>query len=178
MCTSSVFTANQCPSVKLPVVSCADIGKVAYGCFKDPAKYKGKSVYAVGDSLTCTELMAAISEVTNKEYRFEHVTREEYSKLPYAGSAEVANMFEFKSKCPAFQAARDPVACRAEFPGVKGVKEWAALHLKELEKVGPACGVPGVGYGGGAHCGGAASRAPPCLGWGGGGGREGSGEPT
>lgn len=63
---------------KMPGIASEDIGKCAYGIFKNGAKYIGKTVGIAGEHLTVAEMAAELGKALGQEVRYNAVTPEEY----------------------------------------------------------------------------------------------------
>jgi len=122
-------------SALLPVVGTEDIGKIAHNIFKAGDKFKGEKVYAVGDIVTCTDMMKIVSEVTGVSFSYVPVNRTEYAALGFPGAADLANMYDFYVRCPEYVENRDVARVKEISPTTMNVREWAELHKEELKKV-------------------------------------------
>jgi hypothetical protein len=92
MCSNGVLTL---PSKKaLPTIASIDIGKSAYGVFKDPS-LKGKRIVIAGEKMTGDECCKIMSEVTGKEFKYNQVDYEAYKGFGFPGAEELGNMFWF-----------------------------------------------------------------------------------
>ena len=101
---------------KLPGIAAEDIGACAYSIFKDRASFLGKRIGIAGEHLTGLEMAAALSRALGQEIRYRDISLADYRRLPLAGAAELANMFQFK---------RD---FQAVFCGARSVEQGRALH--------------------------------------------------
>lgn len=81
---------------KLPGIAAEDIGKCAYGIFKEGNKYVGKIVGIAGDHLTGIEMAASLSEALGQEVYYNDVEPEVYRGFGFPGAEDLGNMFQFK----------------------------------------------------------------------------------
>ncbi|KAM3915974.1 nmrA-like family domain-containing protein 1 [Leptodactylus fuscus] len=76
-------------------MSLTDLGGVVVSILKSPSEYIGKDIGLSAQKLTVEEYAAVLSRVLNKDIKDAKVTPEEYEKLDFPGSGELANMFRF-----------------------------------------------------------------------------------
>ncbi len=82
---------------KLPGISSEDIGKCAYGIFKNGDKYQGKTVGIAGDHLTGKEMADAFSRHLGIDVVYNDVPAEVYRNFDFPGADDMGNMFQFKA---------------------------------------------------------------------------------
>jgi hypothetical protein len=116
----------------LPVIATVDIGKCAYAIFKARHTYMGKNVYIAGDVLTCREIMAIASDVTQQEFEYQAVDRETYASFGFPGANDMANMFYFKVKNKDFVKNRDPSKAKELNPKLQSTREWMEKNVKAV----------------------------------------------
>ncbi len=81
---------------KLPGMFSGDIGKCAYGIFKEGTTLVGKTVGIAGEHLTGTEMAATMTRVLGKEIRYNAVTPDTYRAFGFPGADDLGSMFQFK----------------------------------------------------------------------------------
>ena len=82
---------------KLPGIAGEDIGKCAYGIFKNNSKYIGETVGIAGEHLTGTQMAAALTEALDQDILYNDVPPEVYRGFGFPGAEDLGNMFQFKS---------------------------------------------------------------------------------
>jgi uncharacterized protein YbjT (DUF2867 family) len=83
---------------KLPSIAAGDIGKCAYGIFKDGSAWHGKTVGIAGEHHTGAEMAAALSSALGTEVVYDAVTPEAYRGFGFPGAEDLGNMFQFKAE--------------------------------------------------------------------------------
>jgi uncharacterized protein YbjT (DUF2867 family) len=81
---------------RLPGISSEDIGKCAYGIFKQGSELIGKNIYIAGEHLSGTQMAASLSKVTGKEIHYNEVEPDVYRSFGFQGADEMGNMYQFK----------------------------------------------------------------------------------
>jgi uncharacterized protein YbjT (DUF2867 family) len=81
---------------KLPGIAVEDIGKCAFGIFKKSREFFGKKVGIAGESLTGTQMAAAMTNALGREVYYNSVPPEVYRKFGFPGAEDLGNMFQFK----------------------------------------------------------------------------------
>lgn len=80
---------------KLAGIAAEDIGKCAYGVFRKPKEFIGKSIGIAGDHLTLTEMAKKMSDVLGKEIVYHEVSPETFRSFGFPGADDLGNMFQF-----------------------------------------------------------------------------------
>jgi len=80
---------------KMAGIAAGDIGKAAYGIFKDGSKWIGKTVGIAGEHLTGAQMAAAYSKALGQDVRYNAVTPEAYRGFGFPGAEDLGNMFQF-----------------------------------------------------------------------------------
>ena len=83
---------------KLPSIAVEDIGKCAYGIFKNGDKYIGKTIGIAGEHLTGKQLSEAFTKAFGKEIVYAPVTPEVYRGFGFPGADDMGNMYQFKAE--------------------------------------------------------------------------------
>jgi uncharacterized protein YbjT (DUF2867 family) len=74
---------------KLAGIASEDIGKCAYGIFRDPENYKGKTVGIAGDHLTINEMAKIMTEKMGKEIVYNSVSPDTYRSFGFPGADDL-----------------------------------------------------------------------------------------
>ena len=110
---------------KLPGIAVGDIGRCAYGIFKDGPKYVGKTVGIAGEHLSGGEMAAALTVALGREVRHNAVSPEAYRGFGFPGAEDLGNMFQFKRDFEdAYRKPRDPEVARRLNPSLQSFAVW------------------------------------------------------
>jgi uncharacterized protein YbjT (DUF2867 family) len=122
---------------KLPGIAAEDIGRCAYGIFKQGETYIGRTVGIAGEHLTGEQMAAALSDAFGEEVRYRSIPSEVYRASGFPGAEDLGNMFQFKRDFEAdFCGARDPAVARALNPGLKSFRKWLELNKDRIPRGG------------------------------------------
>jgi len=115
---------------KLPGIAAEDIGKCAYGIFKQGRSYIGRTVGIAGEHLTGTAMAAALARALGREVIYNAVTPAAYRSFGFPGAEDLGNMFQFKQEFEAaFCGARDLDESRSLNPELQMGVTSRALRL-------------------------------------------------
>ncbi len=118
---------------KLPGIAAEDIGKCAYGIFKNGDKYIGKSVGIAGGHLTGSQMASAFSKTLGKDVRYNAVPPEVYRSFGFPGADDLGNMFQFKRDFEQeFCGARDLSFSRSLNPSLQTFENWLSHNAERI----------------------------------------------
>ena len=118
---------------KLAGIASEDIGKCAYGVFKNPDKYIGKRVGVAGEHLTVTDMAKELSAVLGEEVTYNKVTPEQYRGFGFPGAEDLGNMFQFYADfADEFEALRDVTLSKELNPELQSFKMWLEENGKRI----------------------------------------------
>ncbi|MEK9145633.1 MAG: NmrA/HSCARG family protein [Elusimicrobiota bacterium] len=118
---------------KLPGICAEDIGKCAYGIFKEGAPFTGKTVGIAGEHLTGPQMAAKFSGALGLPVAYNAVTPEAYRGFGFPGADDLGNMFQYKTEFNEdFCAARSPELTRSIHPGLLTFDAWLAANKKSI----------------------------------------------
>lgn len=118
---------------KLPGIAAEDIGRCAYGIFKDGAKWIGQTVGIAGEQLTGAQMAAAFTKALGREVRYNAVSPEVYRGFGFPGADDLGNMFQFKRDFEAyFCGARSLATSRALNPRLQTFETWLAQNKDRI----------------------------------------------
>ncbi|MFI7703914.1 NmrA/HSCARG family protein [Nonomuraea sp. NPDC049480] len=117
---------------KLAGIAVDDIGKTAYGIFKQGGELAGQTVSIAGEHLTGTEMAAHLSKALGEEVGYVPVPFDAIRAQPWPGAADLGNMFQFYAEVPQFAAARDLDVVRGLNPELQSFEQWLAAHKPAL----------------------------------------------
>ena len=110
---------------KLPGIAVEDIGKCAYGIFKQGATLFGKTIGIAGEHLSGSEMAATFTREMGREVRYQELSPEVYRGLGFPGAEDLGNMFQFKRDFnDVYCAARDLDLARSLNPELQSFQEW------------------------------------------------------
>jgi uncharacterized protein YbjT (DUF2867 family) len=118
---------------KLPGMAAEDIGKCAYGIFKQGSELVGKTVGVAGEHLTGEQMAAALTQALGQEIRYNDVPPEVYRGLGFPGAEDLGNMFQFKRDFEQdFCGARNLDVARSLNPGLLSFEAWLAANKHRI----------------------------------------------
>jgi uncharacterized protein YbjT (DUF2867 family) len=110
---------------KLPGISAEDIGKCAYGIFKQGEVFIGKTVGIAGEHLTGAQMAEALARSLRQPVAYNAVPPEVYRSFGFPGADDLGNMFQYKRDFESdFCGARDLSQARALNPELKTFASW------------------------------------------------------
>lgn len=114
---------------KLPGIAAEDIGKAAYGVFKEGAANIGKYVGIAGEHLSGAEMAEKMSRALGQPIGFYRITPDAYRALGFPGAEDLGNMFQFKRDFEeAYRAARPLERSRQLNPELLTFDEWLVKY--------------------------------------------------
>lgn len=118
---------------KLPGIAAEDIGKCAYGIFKNGSEYLGKSIGIAGEHLTGARMAATLSAALGREVYYNAVSPEEYRNFGFPGADDLGNMFQFKRDFEEiFCGARNIDRSRTLNPSLQTFEAWLARNKTRI----------------------------------------------
>jgi len=118
---------------KLPGIAAEDIGRCAYGIFKQGDALVGKTVGIAGEQLTGAEIAAKLGRALGREVRYNDVPPEVYRGFGFPGADDLGNMFQFKRDFnDVFCGARDVEGARRLNPALQTLDAWLAQHKDQI----------------------------------------------
>ena len=118
---------------KIAAIAADDIGKCAYGIFKNGAEWIGKTVGIAGEHLTGKQMAAAYGKGLGIEVTYNPVTPEAYRGFGFPGAVDLGNMFQFYHDFEDyFSGARSLATSRALNPSLKTFDAWIAENKSRI----------------------------------------------
>jgi uncharacterized protein YbjT (DUF2867 family) len=118
---------------KLPGIAAEDIGRCAYGVFKDGADTIGKNVGIAGEHLTGDQMAKGLTKALGQEVAYNYVPPEVYRTFGFPGADDLANMFQFKRDFEdVFCGARDLAQSRKFNPRLQTFEQWLAKNRERI----------------------------------------------
>jgi uncharacterized protein YbjT (DUF2867 family) len=118
---------------KLPGIAAEDIGRCAYGIFKNKDIYLGRTVGVAGEHLTGGEMASSFSRALGREVAYNAVDPEVYRGFGFPGADDLGNMFQFKRDFnEVFCGARGVEISRALNPRLQNFDQWLAANRSRI----------------------------------------------
>ena len=118
---------------KLPGIAVEDIGKCAFGIFKQGNEHIGKEVGIAGEHLTGDEMAAALSKFAGQPIRYNDVPADVYRTFPFPGADDVGNMFQYKRDFNAeFTGGRSLSFSRSVNPELQTFETWLRANAAQI----------------------------------------------
>jgi uncharacterized protein YbjT (DUF2867 family) len=118
---------------KLPGIAAEDIGKCAYGIFKNPKEFVNTTVAISGENLTGAQLAATFTDVLGKPVRYNDIPPEVYRSFGFPGADDLGNMFQFKRDfADDYCGARNPSFALTLNPALQDFKTWLTRNKNAI----------------------------------------------
>jgi len=118
---------------KMAGIAAEDIGKCAYGLFKQGSPWIGQTVGVAGGHLSGAEMAAALTRALGEEVRHNAVTPEAYRGFGFPGAEDLGNMFQFyrdfEEHC---NGVRSLEVSRALNPELQSFEDWLAANAGRI----------------------------------------------
>jgi uncharacterized protein YbjT (DUF2867 family) len=110
---------------KLPGMAAEDIGKCAYGIFREGLGHVGETIGITGEFLTGAQMAAALSKALGEEVTHFPAPFDEYRSFDFPGADDLGNMFQFKHDFQeAFLGNRSIEVSRRLNPELQSFESW------------------------------------------------------
>ena len=120
---------------KLPGIAAEDIGRCAYGIFKEGDKYIGKTVGIAGDHVSGKEMAAGLSAAMGEEVVHAAVPPATFRSFGFPGAEDLGNMFQYKRDFEKeFREPRSVEASRQLNPQLQSFEQWAKSNADRIPK--------------------------------------------
>ena len=118
---------------KLAGIAAGDIGKCAYGIFKNGSQWIGKTVGISGEQLTGTQMAAAYAKALGEPVTYNAVTWDAYRGFGFPGAEDLGNMFQFYHDFEDyFCGARSVATSRSLNPELQNFDAWLAENKSRI----------------------------------------------
>lgn len=118
---------------KLPGIAAEDIGRCAYGIFKQGQACHGKSIGIAGEHPTGADMAAALGKALGRPVAYQAIPFDVYRSLGFPGADDLGNMFQFKHDFnEAFCGARDIAFARSLNPELQTFAQWLKVHAGSI----------------------------------------------
>ncbi len=114
---------------KLPGIAAEDIGKCAYGIFKNGNGYIGKTVGISGEHITGKQMTETLTNALGIEVNFSSVPFDVYRGFGFPGADDIGNMFQFKHDFnDYFCGVRNTEESKRLNPELQSFKAWVSKN--------------------------------------------------
>ena len=118
---------------KLPGIAVEDIGRCAFGIYKQGREWIGKIVGVAGEHLTGSEMAAKMTKALGRVVWYDAVSPEAYRRLNFPGADDLGNMFQFKRDFDSyFCGVRKPEVARSLNPSLQTFDMWLAHNKSRI----------------------------------------------
>lgn len=118
---------------KLPGIAAEDIGKCAYGVFKNGQSYIGTTVGIAGEHLSGAEMAEKLGRILGREVRYNEVEPAVYRSFGFPGADDLGNMFQFKRDFEEdYRRPRDVSRSRELNPDLQSFDTWLQANRTRL----------------------------------------------
>lgn len=118
---------------KLPGMAAEDIGKCAYGIFKDSTSFIGKTVGIAGEFATGSQMAASLSNILGQEIIYNAIEPDVYRGFDFPGAQDLGNMFQVKRDFEEqYCAARDLNLSRSLNASLLTFDAWAEKYKDRI----------------------------------------------
>lgn len=118
---------------KMAGIGAGDIGKCAYGVFKNPKEYIGKYVGVAGEHLTGQQMADGLSKALGEPVVYNKVPAAVYRSFGFPGADDLGNMFqiydEFEEK---MNNLRDVKTSKKLNPTLENFEQWLSHNAKKI----------------------------------------------
>jgi len=118
---------------KMAGIGAEDIGKCAYGIFKNGKEYIGKYVGVAGEHLTGEQMATGLSKALGEPVVYNKISPAVYRSFGFPGADDLGNMFqvydEFEEK---MNNLRDVKASKKLNPQLQNFDQWLAQNAKKI----------------------------------------------
>jgi len=120
-------------NARLSGIAAEDIGKCAYGIFKQGGQWIGKRVGIAGDHVTGAQMAAELSRALNIEVANNAVSPEVFRGFGFPGADDLGNMFQYYTEFEKeFVDARSLDTSRSLNPELLDFKSWLAKYKDRI----------------------------------------------
>jgi uncharacterized protein YbjT (DUF2867 family) len=118
---------------KLPGIAAEDIGKCAYGVFRNGGMYMKRTVGIAGDHPTGAEMALSLTRALGQEVDYHSVPFSVYREFGFPGADDLGNMFQFKHDFNSyFCNVRNLDFSRGLNPDLQSFETWAQRNKDRI----------------------------------------------
>lgn len=118
---------------KLSGIAVEDIGKCAYGIFKQGTGLTGKTIGIAGGHLSGPEMAGAFTRALKQDVDYQSMPFDDYRALDIPGADDLGNMFQFYHDfADEFQQRRDVEYARTLNPDLQSFETWLQRNTGKI----------------------------------------------
>ena len=118
---------------KLAGMAAEDIGKCAFGVFKEGKDLIGKTIGVVGEKLSGNEMANKLSKALDINVIYNNVSPEIYRGFDFPGADDLGNMFQFKRDFnDDFNGIRDEALSLKLNPEIQDFEQWLSNYASRI----------------------------------------------
>ena len=118
---------------RLPGIAAEDIGRCAFGIFRDGSTWVGRTVGIAGGMPTGAEMAASLARALGKPVKYYAMPAADYRALGFPGAEDLGNMFQFYDEFEAeFCAARSVEVSRQLNPQLLDFDAWCRANAARI----------------------------------------------
>lgn len=118
---------------KLPGIFAGDIGKCAYGIFKNGQEYIGKTIGIAGEHISGSDMAKALSKIFGQEIVCNSVPPDVFRSFGFPGADDLGNMFQFKRDFNEYYCnARNIDQSKTLNPGLLNFEKWLERNKEKI----------------------------------------------
>lgn len=120
---------------KFPGMAVQDIGRCAYGIFREGTQHVGATVGIAGEHLTGSHMAAALSDAMGEPVSHYPLSFDEYRSFDFPGADDLGNMFQFNHDfADYFCGVRDLDVSRRLNPRLMSFSDWLAANAERIPR--------------------------------------------
>ena len=114
-------------------IAAEDVGRCAYGMFREGTKLVGQHIGISGDKLSIAEYAEAMTKALGRKVVYNSVTADAYRAFGFPGAVELGNMFQFYDECvKEVGDMRDVARSRKLNPQLQSFETWIKANAKRI----------------------------------------------
>jgi uncharacterized protein YbjT (DUF2867 family) len=118
---------------KLSGIAVEDIGKCAYGIFKQGIGLTGKTIGVAGGHLSGVEMAMAFGRALQQDIAYQTIAFDDYRALGFPGADDLGNMFQFYHDfADEFQQRRDVEYAKTLNPELQSFETWLQRNAGKI----------------------------------------------
>jgi uncharacterized protein YbjT (DUF2867 family) len=118
---------------KMDGIAAEDIGKCAFGVFKEGSTYVNKHIGISGGKLSIDEYAAGMARAFGSKVVYNKVTADQYRSFGFPGAVELGNMFQFyDEQAKDVGGIRDIALSKRLNPELQSFDQWLAANAKKI----------------------------------------------
>lgn len=109
---------------KMAGIAADDIGKCAFGIFKEGKDLVGERIGIAGEHISFKDVAKSLSDFIGEDVTYHAVTPEKYRGFGFPGADDLGNMFQFYRDYDVYNSSRDVQRSKKLNPELKSFNDW------------------------------------------------------